>query len=302
MDDLYYTLASQSFSTGQGQLARQAGEELGLSQKDVVKFLESQDLWTLHKPAKRNFPRLPMLASNVDKQWQADLVEMIPLARFNGGKKYILTVIDVVSRYAFTRAIADKTSRSVSLAFEDIFRKSKRVCDELFTDQGREFTGSEMKRLLAKKRIIHIQSASEKKAAMCERFNRTLKTIMYKFFTFAKTKRWTGILQVLTAAYNSRIHRMTSIAPAKMNYFNQTAAFSQPSFRVLQKPKFVPNQKVRISYLKIPFRKGYAQSFSTEIFKIKRVIPGPVITYKLADSDDRLIDGRSYEHELVAAP
>ena len=108
---------------------------------------------------------------------------MIPFAKFNGGAKYILTMIDVVSRYAFTRALTDKTSKSVSKAMEDIFRKSKRKPDEIYTDKGKEFSGPEMKKLLKRRKIPHIQAVSDTKAALCERFNRTLKSIIYKSFT-----------------------------------------------------------------------------------------------------------------------
>ncbi|XP_072757502.1 uncharacterized protein [Anoplolepis gracilipes] len=55
----------------------------------------------LHAPAKRNFPRRGVIVRGYDDLWQADVVEMRPYARVNKGFNYILTVIDVLSKYAW---------------------------------------------------------------------------------------------------------------------------------------------------------------------------------------------------------
>ncbi|CAB0030466.1 unnamed protein product [Trichogramma brassicae] len=56
----------------------------------------------LHKPARRNFPRRRFNMVAIDDTWQADLVEMIPYAKVNSGYKYLLTVIDNFSKYAWS--------------------------------------------------------------------------------------------------------------------------------------------------------------------------------------------------------
>ena len=241
-----------------------------------------------------------MTASNVDKQWQADLIEMVPYAKLNQGNKYILTAVDVVSRYAFTRPLTDKTSKSVARALEDIFRKSKRKPEELFTDKGKEFSGPEMKKLLKRRKVHHIQSFSKQKAALCERFNRTLKTILYKSFTYTGEKKWVDALPLLTESYNQRFHTVIQESPATLNTRNQAAVFVQPVFTRLQQPKFRVGQLVRKSLKKLIFSKGYEQTFSTELFRVHRIIPGEVLSYKLEDSEGRVVDGRFYEQDLVA--
>ncbi|XP_072766273.1 uncharacterized protein [Anoplolepis gracilipes] len=55
----------------------------------------------LHAPARRNFPRRRVIVRGYDDLWQADVVEMRPYARVNKGFNYILTVIDVLSKYAW---------------------------------------------------------------------------------------------------------------------------------------------------------------------------------------------------------
>jgi len=52
----------------------------------------------LHAPARKNFPRRRVIVRGYDNLWQA--IEMRSYTRFNKGYHYILTVIDVLSKYA----------------------------------------------------------------------------------------------------------------------------------------------------------------------------------------------------------
>ena len=64
--------------------------------------------------------------------------------------------------------------------------------------------------------------------------------------------------------------------------------------------KFKVGDLVRITKEKVKFAKGYEQTFSTEIFRVVKVIrrvPQPV--YELSDLQDRPIEGQFYNYELV---
>jgi len=63
----------------------------------------------LHALARRNFPRRRVIVWGYNDLWQADLVEMHPYTRFNKVYHYILTIIDVLSKYACARAVPLKT-------------------------------------------------------------------------------------------------------------------------------------------------------------------------------------------------
>ena len=62
----------------------------------------------LHKPVVRKFQRRKVMVRGVNATWAADLVEMQKFAKANKGYRYILTVIDVLSRYAWARPLKDK--------------------------------------------------------------------------------------------------------------------------------------------------------------------------------------------------
>ena len=78
----------------------------------------------LHKPITRNFRKRRVISYGVDKIWAADLVEMQKHSKWNKGFKYVLTVIDVLSKYVWIVPLKDKKTESVSLAFDHIFKKS----------------------------------------------------------------------------------------------------------------------------------------------------------------------------------
>ena len=59
--------------------------------------------------------------------------------------KYLLTVIDVFSKYGWIVPLKDKKTESGSLAFELIFEKSKRKPEKLWTDKGNEFISKHFK-------------------------------------------------------------------------------------------------------------------------------------------------------------
>jgi len=47
----------------------------------------------------------------IDEIWAADLVDMRPFSEYNDGVKYLLTVIDVLSKYGWMRAIKERRGK-----------------------------------------------------------------------------------------------------------------------------------------------------------------------------------------------
>ena len=72
---------------------------------------------------------------DIDSQWQADLVDLQHLSRWNQGYKYLLTCIDVLSKYAWVVPLKSKTGASLVVAFESIFQEGRKT-EKLRTDAG----------------------------------------------------------------------------------------------------------------------------------------------------------------------
>jgi hypothetical protein len=94
----------------------------GYTKKEVSEWLQTQDAYTLNKPTRQRFPRRQVVVYGIDHQWQADLVDLGKLAFYNKGFKYLLTCIDVLSRYAWVVPLKDKTGKTLKEAFQVIFK------------------------------------------------------------------------------------------------------------------------------------------------------------------------------------
>ena len=107
---------------------------------------------------------------------------MQKFSKWNKGIKYLLMVIDVFSKYGWIKPLKDKKSESVSKAFDEIF-KSKRKPTILWTDKGSEFISKHFKDFLSKKGITLYHTENEEKSSIVQRWNKTMKSKMWKMFT-----------------------------------------------------------------------------------------------------------------------
>ena len=191
-----------------------------MPRKKVAEWLSEQDAYTLHKPARWHFKRRRVIVSGLHQQWQADLVDLSHLKKDNDGMTFLLTVIDVFSKVAWCVPMKNKSAASLVAALDSTF--SKGWPKTLQTDQGLEFLNKSVQALL-KKHDIHYFSTdnAETKASIVERFNRTLKTRMWRYFTKHQTWRYIDILQDLVQSYNNTRHSSIGMAPSQVSYKNQ---------------------------------------------------------------------------------
>ena len=170
----------------------------------------------LHAPARRNFPRRRVIVRGYDDLWQADVVEMRPYSGFNRGHHYILTVIDVLSKYAWAVPLKSKGGSETANAIAEIVRESRRCPKNLQTDMGKEFYNADVQKILKKHNVNHYSTYSTLKASVVERFNRTLKNDMWKMFTLNGNYKWVDELPRLLSDYNARKHRTIGMRPAEV--------------------------------------------------------------------------------------
>ncbi|XP_039297940.1 uncharacterized protein LOC120354637 [Nilaparvata lugens] len=179
----------------------------------------------LHKPAHRNFPIRKVTVKGLDDLYQADLVEMLPYARQNKGYRYIITIINCLSKFAFAIPIKSKSANDVVKAMQPIFEKH--LMKNLQTDDGEECFNTKSQQLVQQYGINHYSTFSNKKASIVERFNRTLEHLMWTEFTEQGTYRWTDILTSLVAEYNRRVHRTIGMPPADVQKKHEKVLLDQ---------------------------------------------------------------------------
>ena len=273
----------------------------GVSKKKVRQWSRGQATYTLHRQARKRYPTRAYVVSNVEDQWQADLADMQLLARHNRGYRYILTVIDIMSRYAWARPLKSKQGAEVAAAFQSIFRE-KRIPKRIQTDQGKEFENRQVRELFHKHKIELFSVKSAYKCAIVERFNRTLKTRIWRYFTAHNTHKWIDVLSDIVHSYNHRKHRTIGKRPVDVTKENamETWHHLHGKRQVGKMPKDIHvGDRVRISKVKSVFEKGYLPNWTEEEFFIHSInTKYKPIMFKLQDSAGDVIDGSFYRHEI----
>ena len=201
--------------------------------------------------------------------------------------------------------LKDKKGETVAEAFKTIFKEGRKP-QYLWTDKGKEYYNKNMKELLEKNSITLYSTENEEKSSVCERWNRTIKTKMWKQFIVQGNTQYLDMLPKLVKQYNNTKHssiKMTPIEASKKKnqgtvYFNLYGDMKQVS----SKPKFKVGDKVRISkYKRNVFDKGYTPNWTEEVFTVDKIQYTNPITYKIKDLMGEDIKGSFYEPELLKA-
>ena len=268
---------------------------LGLGVENDNKILSKE----LHKPKRKNYVRRKIIVNHIDEIFAADLVEMQKFSKMNKGYRYLLTCIDIFSKYAFVIPLKDKKGITIKNALQKIFNKRKPKF--LWTDNGKEFYNNQVNDLLEKNNIkLYSTNNSEIKSSVIERFNRTFKNIMYKKFTENNNTIFYNIIDKLVNEYNNKYHRTIKMTPVEASKkINENKIKQIYNFEKTNKiAKFKIGDHVRISLNKNIFEKSYETNWTEEIFVIYDIKYSNVPYYYLKDLNDEKLDGTFYEQEL----
>ena len=218
-------------------------QKLGLGVENHNKILSEE----LYKPKRKNYPRRRIIVNHIDEIFAADLVEMQKFAKLNKGYRYLLTCIDIFSKYAWVIPLKDKKAIYVKNALEKIIKKRKPKF--LWTDGGTEFYNKLVNDLLNKNNTkLYSTNNSEIKSAVIERFNRTFKNKMYKKFTENNNTILYNILDELVNNYNNKYHSTIKMSPIEASKkINEKKIKNIYNFEKTKKlSKFKIGERVRI--------------------------------------------------------
>ena len=215
---------------------------------------------------------------------------------YNDGYTFLLLVIDTFSKYGYLIPLKNKKGETVANALKDIFKKRKP--GKLWTDKGKEFYNKDVKDL-----VELYSTENEEKSSIAERWVRTIKEKMWKYFTDNNTYKYIDVLPDLVEDYNNTVHSSTKLTPIdaskKKNELTVWRNLYPDRYKKYNiTPKFSVGDEVRITKKKKVFEKGYTTRWTEEIFTIKEIRDTNPITYKLTDLKGEEIEGTFYEPEL----
>lgn len=272
-----------------------------LTRKQIREWLEGNETYTLHRPVRKKFAKSRVMAYAMDELWQLDLVDMASLSRYNKGYRYLLTCIDVLSKFAWVVALKDKTGKSLVKALKKIL-ESKREPMNIQTDKGTEFTNRIFQSFLKKKNIHFYTTHNTTKASVVERFNRTLKEKMFKYLTHRDTSKYINVLPRFVRAYNHSHHSSIKTKPILVTKDNEgdiwKTLYLKPKKGRGKKAKYTAGDRVRISRAKQTFEKGYRPNWTQEVFNVTKSRERDVPVYDIEDDRGEKVMGTFYGPEL----
>ena len=153
--------------------------------------------------------------------WEFALMDMRSLIKYKDEYKYLLSVIDVFSKYLHIVTLRAKTGISVSSAFRSILAKYSKpvrrrpVC--VRTDKGEEILIGTFQALLRKEGIqFRVCRDPNVKYAIVERSHRKIREKLYKCMTYKNTYRYIDVVPRFVRGYNDSVHSATGMPPSKV--------------------------------------------------------------------------------------
>ena len=274
-----------------------------LKTPQAQRILQSVLSYTLHKPRRTRFPTTPTLVFDRDEQWQMDLVDMQKLSRWNKRNKYFLTVIDVLSKYAWAVPIKSKRSQDMVRGLERIYQQaSPRRPLRVQTDQGKEFYNRGVQAWFKKQGSHHFSTYGDSKASVVERWHRTLKQRMYRYFTAHNTLRYVNVLQPLIHTYNHAYHRSIGMAPHQVTSKTVPEVwdklYGQRFDQKTPPPKMSRRRPRTLQQETSSLQKRLFTGMDGRSVVVTHVRRHPVVTYRLSEWDGTPIKGTFYEPDV----
>lgn len=240
-------------------------------------------------------------AKRVNEHWEADLIDMQKLSSTNNGTRYLLTIIDVYSKFLRVIPLLNKEARTVRKVFVPLLLKIRpRV---LQTDNGQEFKG-----LIDENNQDTVQiftpPYTPQKNGQIERVNGTIKRMIFQYMTNRSSRRYIDALPSLVQNYNESVHSTSKLTPKQIveNRARYTMKQVKPrlNYRVMK-----PGDKVRISELLNPVwkknlfvKKHYLPRWTKKLYTIKSKSPGDKkpVSYTLVETGLKRYQGQDLQY------
>jgi hypothetical protein len=109
---IYYNPAT-GYQSAQRLYEKAREQGLSATQRQVEDWLRIQDTYTRFKPVVRKHKFKKTYVSDLAQQAQLDFVDMRKYSVKNGGNRWILTGVEVLSRFAFAIPVKRKDTQRV---------------------------------------------------------------------------------------------------------------------------------------------------------------------------------------------
>lgn len=280
------------------------------TEEEVRNALSKTSAYTRKKAHKKVKTRVPILVYSKRDLFQIDLIDVSYMSRKNSGCRFLLSIIDSASRFAWVIPLKNKKADHVAEKFDEFLKSLDKLPKRCHSDRGSEFKGA-FKKVLDKHGIKQTFPQTSTHAPTVERLNQTLQGILYRYLKSEGSGKYINQLANIVKIYNGREH--SSIKPltpkeadkdenksvlVKRLVKNYSKIFLKA--RKSQHIRLAVGDRVLISQDKKTFHRGYKDQFNSDVYIIHDINRDKVIPlFKLKlEGKEELIDGYFYKEEL----
>jgi hypothetical protein len=160
-----------------------------------------QNRYTFHKPVRKSFPRNTYTITDIDDAWEVDPTDLSSLSKYNK-YKYLLNVMGIFSPFVWSVALTDKTATSITAALKSFFENIKPFSIQSQMYGICKYNGTTVSKTSGV--ILHTTHKRDLKGAIIERFDRTLKSKLFKYFTKNNTNRYLDVIDDILTLFIQR--------------------------------------------------------------------------------------------------
>jgi len=150
------------------------------------------------------------------------MTDLQAYAKYNDNQRYIISVIDVFSKFLHKVPVKTKSGPSVASAFRSTFNDQKYSTRKrrpiwVRTEKGKKFLIKHFQDMLQGESLdFQVCKNPDLKCAVVERAHHTIRDKIYKYFTYKYIYRYINVLPKFVRAYIDTVHSTTDIAPSRV--------------------------------------------------------------------------------------
>ena len=259
--------------------------DINITRRKVEFWLSKQRVNQLTRNRQKNFHTKNIISKGPNIHYQMDLMDMNKFSKENFNIKFLLSMIDIYTKKAYIFKLYNKEPVSVLFGINKLlknkFGKNPHI---LQSDNGSEFKNDLVKNYLKKEGIKAIYSTpfSPTSQGVVEKFNGTIKKMIFKYFIMNNTVKYINILDKLIENYNSSWNWSTKQKPndkkEKTTKIDEQLQENtkKSSIGATRYKKLHIGDRVRV-YLRNPKTEGtikekFVKKWSEEVYKIARIV------------------------------
>ena len=255
--------------------------------KKVKLWLGKQAFWQVNYPGPRHIIRPHYEITTPNEMHQFDLLYMPGDEVYGNKYKYVLTGVDVASRYKVARPLRTKKASDVADMIKDIYKVGPLTYPKIFQcDNGSEFKG-EVAKLLGGRDVEIRRTTTKYKhthTAFVESFNKVLSVSLFKIQDAIELNdpkkiatSWVKHLYNAVNQLNNVKNRITGVMPVDAVKMKDVAIVDRVTFP----PETILQQDGLYRYLLMPGeehddtrRRATDRIWSKKVYRLVKVVEG----------------------------